>query len=810
MRALSFSLCAVLFAFGLNAQQKNDTLSAEPNNSVERLIFLDSIIESKIYLAPKEAVRFAYEASTIAKDMAQSEIVAKTYRVIGDNYMILGIYDRALTMYAKGIKICQDNAFNAIQAETHISVGELYTEQMILPLAMENFNRARDYFKLENSLSGEARALQGIGRVYLLLNEYEEALASFRHSLSKAEKAGDLRQVAISFGLMGEAHDLNGGIDEAFRFYRESKDLLDGTDNKDILGSTFWKIGELHVKNEDFQSALENYIKSLWIFKSLNDKYRESQTYLHLAKLYLKEKDYRQVENLAAQSLRISSKNGFLIQLKEAYKLMADASMELEDYETALMNYQKYSMMKDSIFNANLANVITDIEVRNEADKKNRAIDELEKSQLEQRVELAEKNAQRNILMIVLAFAIALAAVLFYLYTTKNRANKLILESKRQAEDATKAKANFLSTMSHEIRTPMNAIIGMTHLLTKENLKEEQKDKVEIINFSANNLLNLINDILDFSKIESGKIEFEELVFKPAELINNLYKTFEERTIENGLDFNFRIGSNVPETVKGDPSRLSQILINLIGNAIKFTDKGGVEIKVEEKQRQGIVSTLIFKVIDTGIGISEEKQAKIFESFSQADSQISRKYGGTGLGLAITKSLVELQDGKIRLISQPGLGSEFIVELKFELALEPQTSNDDEKEVDENKLRGKRVLIVEDDIINQKVAQNILSKWDVEIEVAENGKVALEKLQKEDFDIILMDLHMPEMNGYEATQAIRALNGDSGKDKTPIIALTADAFTDVRDRIMEFKMNDYVSKPFVPDELKKKISKNLN
>ncbi len=810
MRALSFSLFAVLFAIGLNAQQKNDTLSAEPNNSVERLIFLDSIIESKIYLAPKEAVRFAYEASTIAKDMAQSEIVAKTYRVIGDNYMILGIYDRALTMYAKGLKVCQDNAYNAIQAETHLSVGELYMEQMILPLAMENFNRARDYFRLENSLSGEARALQGIGRVYLLLNDYEEALASFRHSLSKAEKKGDLRQVAISFGLMGEAHDLNGDIEEAFRFYRESKDLLDGTDNKDILGATFWKIGELHVKNEDFQSALENYIKSLWIFKSLNDKYRESQTYLHLARLYLKEKDYRQVENLAAQSLRISSKNGFLIQLKEAYKLMSDASMELEDYETALGNYRKYSLMKDSIFNANLANVITDIEVRNEADKKNRAIDELEKSQLQQRIEIAEKNAQRNILMIVLGFAIALAAVLFYLYVTKNRANKLILESKRQAEDATKAKANFLSTMSHEIRTPMNAIIGMTHLLMKENLEDEQKDKVEIINFSANNLLNLINDILDFSKIESGKIEFEEVVFKPAELIKNLYKTFEARTSENGLDFNFRIGPNVPETVKGDPSRLSQILINLIGNAIKFTDKGGVEIKVEEKQRQGIVSTMIFKVIDTGIGISEEKQAKIFESFSQADSQISRKYEGTGLGLAITKSLIELQDGKIRLISQPGLGSEFIVELNFELALEPETAADEDKEVDENRLKGKRVLIVEDDIINQKVAHNILSKWDVEIEVAENGKVALEKLEKEDFDIILMDLHMPEMNGYEATQAIRALNGDRGKDKTPIIALTADAFTDVRDRILEYKMNDYVSKPFVPEELKKKIFKNLN
>jgi len=400
-----------------------------------------------------------------------------------------------------------------------MSIAELYIAQQIYPLAMENFNRAQDYFRLTRSLAGESQALQGVSKVFLKMGEKEEALASARNALSKAEKLGDVREVANSFNHMGEVHERMGDLDQAFSFFSQSKDLLDGTDHKDVLGKTFWELGALYSLKGDFQNALENYIKSLWIFKSLNDKYSESQTYLLLASLYLKEKDYRQVENLASQSLKISAENAFLFQLKEAYKLMSDAGMQLEDYKTALTNYRRYSNMKDSIFNANLANVITDIEVRNKSDKKNRAIAELEKSQLQQALEIGEKNAQRNILLIVLAFAVTLAAILFYMYLSKTRSSRLILESKLQAEEATKAKANFLSTMSHEIRTPMNAIIGMTHLLMKEQLENEQKDKVEIINFSTNNLLNLINDILDYSKIESGKNEFETVVFKPADLV---------------------------------------------------------------------------------------------------------------------------------------------------------------------------------------------------------------------------------------------------------------------------------------------------
>lgn len=809
MKSFVSVLLLLVLLPALSAQQKNDTLSESPNNSVERLIFLDAVIEAKIFLAPKEAVRYAYEASTIIQNLPESELVAKTFKVIGDNYMILGIYDRALTMYSKGLKICQKLNLRNLCGEIHLSIAELYFDQQILPLSMENFNRAQDYFEMAKSEAGEAKALQGVGRVFMKLGEPEEALASARNSLARAEKVGDVRQIANSYNLMGLIHERMDQFDMAFGFFEKSKKMLDGTDHRDILGRTFWEVGELYLSKKDFQNALENYIKSLWIYKSLGDKYSESQTYLFLARLYLYEKDYRQVEELAGQALSLSIQNGFLMQQKEAYKLMSDAGLELQDYETALLNYKRFSQMKDSIFNANLANVITDIEVRNESDKKNRAIAELEKAQLQQQLEIGEKNAQRNTLLIVLAFALAFAAVLFYLYLTKTRANKLILESKKQAEEATKAKANFLYTMSHEIRTPMNAIIGMTHLLMKESLQEEQKDKVEIINFSSKNLLNLINDILDFSKIESGKVEFETVVFKPAELLRNLYRTFEDRAREEGLEFNFKIGRGVPETVKGDPSRLSQILINLIGNALKFTDKGGVSVMVEEKRREGIVSYLEFKVIDTGIGISKEKQQKIFESFSQADSHISRKYGGTGLGLAITKSLVELQDGSIRVISEPGLGSEFIVELGYELSMEPIEQESEKQVVDEALLKGKHVLIVEDDLINQKVAQNILSKWGIEVDLAENGRVALEKLVNNSYDIILMDLHMPEMDGFEATKDIRALNGSDNKSATPIIALTADAFTDVRDKIREHQMDDYVSKPFVPEELKARLCHNL-
>jgi signal transduction histidine kinase/CheY-like chemotaxis protein len=800
----------LLLHFPAMSDSLSNKLEAFDSDS-SRLIYIDSLLESYVHHQPRKAIRLTHSATQIIDRMESSELVVRTNYLMGDNYRAMGMYDQALRSYSKAQRMAESQGYKRSIAEVFIRMGDLYLDEQVYPLAQENYFRARDYFRSVDDLPGLSTCSRKWGEVRLIQKDFDAAEKSFRDALETAQNSKDLRSLAAAYISLGKLHDDLSDHVKSLEFYEKSVNLLVSSRYSDLMAEAHTHMGEAYMNSGNFQKALENYIQAHWIYKSTGDKQQESNSYLALARLYLREGDYRQVENLAGQALSIAREFGLLLPQKDAYQLLAQASIEVEDYPAALRNFQHYSLVKDSIFNANIANVIADVEVRNESEKKNREIALLEKGQLEQQVQLAEKNAQRNTLLVVLIFAVIIALILFYLYWSKNLATKLIVESKQKAEEATRAKANFLSTMSHEIRTPMNAIIGMSHLLNKEDLTPDRKEKVDIINFSANNLLNLINDILDFSKIESGKIEFEKVEFKPRELLRNLYKTFEARAKEKRIGLHYKVDNAIPENVKGDPSRLSQILINLISNALKFTHKGEVSILVNLSTVIDEQVELEFKVIDTGIGIPRDKHKLIFESFSQAEADTTRKYGGTGLGLAITKSLTELQNGSIRLVSQPGLGSEFIVRIPYEVAeAKPETPSQDSSPIANiKKLEGKRVLVVEDDLVNQKVAENILAGWNLEIDIAENGVKALKRLEENDYDIILMDLHMPEMDGYEAAVAIRQM-ANVKKKNIPIVALTADAFVEVKERILEVDMNDFVSKPFIPAELQEKLIKNMS
>ncbi len=377
--------------------------------------------------------------------------------------------------------------------------------------------------------------------------------------------------------------------------------------------------------------------------------------------------------------------------------------------------------------------------------------------------------------------------------------------AKEKAEDAAKAKQQFLSTMSHEIRTPLNAIINTANLLREESPRHDQLDNIEILQFSADNLLRLINDILDFSKIDSGKMELEIIDFELAKLLNGIRQSLDYQAERKHLELDFIVSGRIPPVIKGDSVRLSQILINLLGNAIKFTEKGNVTLAVDLVSHSPASLTLHFRVSDTGIGIPDDKQQYIFESFTQASSSTTRKYGGTGLGLAITRKLIELQGSTLNLESRVGEGSTFSFDLVF------QTSDKDHIEDEEmvrqsfRSLKGMKVLIVEDNLVNQKIVSKFLIKWEATIEIAENGAVAVQKVRENRYDVVLMDLHMPEMNGYEATRIIRSMPGDEYKN-LPIIALTASAFHEERNSIYEYGMNGFVIKPFKPTDLYWKIS----
>jgi len=389
--------------------------------------------------------------------------------------------------------------------------------------------------------------------------------------------------------------------------------------------------------------------------------------------------------------------------------------------------------------------------------------------------------------------------------TCRIQLEKELKLAKEKETELRKSRELFFASMSHELRTPLNAITGFTGLLLGSELSRTQHEYINAIDSAGKNLLAVVNDILDMGKLEAGKMVYEEVAFSSHKVISSVIDLFRAQAVKNGIRLIKKTDAKVPDLITGDPVRLNQILINLIGNALKFTEKGSVVVQVKAEKIGSEEVNMSFIISDTGIGIGEDSLSELFQTYSQAGSDMARKYGGTGLGLSIVKQLVDGQNGTIQVRSNPGKGSAFTVTIPYRLVLKKQLTPGQKNGPMLPLLSHLTILIADDDSLNQKFAVEILKEYGAVLELAKNGKEAVEKVKLGKFDLVLMDVNMPVMNGLEATRAIRA-KAKSKVSEIPIVALTADATENERQRCLEAGMNEYLSKPFDPILLIGKIN----
>jgi signal transduction histidine kinase/DNA-binding NarL/FixJ family response regulator len=509
----------------------------------------------------------------------------------------------------------------------------------------------------------------------------------------------------------------------------------------------------------------------------------------------------RQEESKLAQNKQVQKKQAQNVKL-----VQKNIRVEIEKVNQEHIEEQR--LVKDMEFKISNKSEVIMYEIYEIAAK----IENIEKKEITKKIQAATKRAKEtNILVASFCFMAGLLLIIVSLvlikYLQKKKAyEKGLKEGKKQAELLAHSKEIFLANMSHEIRTPMNAIVGFTNQILETDLKPEQREQLKIVQKSNDHLLKIINEILDYSKMEAGKFNFESVSFNPDKVLKEVIELSGSLLKNKQVKINYSIVGQLPEFIVGDQGRLRQIVLNLVSNSIKFTEDGEINIKTEFKKDVKGKSLFYLYVNDTGIGIPKNKLNEIFGEFQQAHNSIYHKYGGTGLGLPITKKLVELQNGTIKIESTEGKGTTVIVSIPYTIGQLPEKIHEENKKnVDEELLSHLKILIADDDEYNRKLLHTILSKWNVQIGEAKNGLEVLDEVTKNSYDILLLDIRMPEMSGTEATEKIRKLH-DRVKANIPIIALTAVTSDEKKQRCKDIGINDFLSKPFNEDDLLVKIT----
>jgi signal transduction histidine kinase/CheY-like chemotaxis protein len=774
----------------------------------------------------KKAEEYARRAARLSEklDYTHGRITAITAMSALDNNQ--GRYTDALIKLKDALALAEQTADEPGIAKCYYYIADVYSTLKNNEKAIENYEKALQLFvKLNNTsdcintLNRIANRNMDIGNAKNDTAFFLKAIRIYSKSSAMAFKSGDYKKIINSYVNLADAYNLLGKVTGNKVYYFQSLDnslrglkLSKAKHYSALEAINNLNIGETYVLLGLPFKAIHFYQEALNLYEKLGDLSWLHNTYTYIAKAYFLMKDYDHAIENVLKSSELSRKLGHSSYMRDSYELLSAIYEAKKDYALSLHYHKLYTQYKDSLINENSSINIARLQTELEFERKNQEIELLKKNTEIKDQQIRNQNIQRNFLILAILIILAVLIIIYYRYLEKNKVQLAIIKAKEAAEQAKETQEQFLANTSHEIRTPMNGIIGMTNHLKDTALSSEQREYIGAINESANSLLVLINDLLDLSKINAGKMTFEKKAFRLSDLFKNLVYSLQYRSTEKNINLMSSIDQAIPSVVIGDPVRLNQILLNLTGNAIKFTEKGEVKISAKLLKDDEKELMILFSVQDTGIGIQESKLNTIFESFTQVNARTTRKYGGTGLGLTIAKQLIEQQNGTISVSSKVNEGSTFSFSLSFkklargvkaqrELNIQPSDFN-------QPNLNSISVLVVDDNKVNQRVAALTLQKWNAKVDVADNAKAAFEKLAAKKFDLILMDVTMPEIDGFEATRYIRK-KMPVPVSKTPIIAMTASALIGDREKCIAVGMNEYVSKPFNPEDLYDKIIKTI-
>lgn len=771
---------------------------------------------------PIKTLEYSNKYLITARNYNDKKSIAHAYHYLGDYYRDEGLPIIAIDYYFSSMYIYEELNFPGAVAYTNIDVGNIYFDLGKHDIAKQYYEKVISMPDEKDVIIAKAVALNNIGLIYRDAKDYTNALKKFEEALEIRRKADDKNLIAHSYNYIASIYTSLKNFDEAEKYYNRSLQLYKEINYYSDMGKVMMNIGKLYFEKSEKEKSLGYRNDAVKLFLDKNKLFAAAEAMTDLAEFHKSDGNISEALNHSFRAYKIATENKYTSVRQQSLKLLSDLYLISNNLQEAYNYLKIFDDLKDSIAQREAQRKLVNLEFSNEFQRRDREMSSMKSENQLKQLTIENQSRKNTFLLIITTAIFVLLVVIFFAFRLQRKSlkilqdrNKVIDENnkkieismkmledaKEEAEKNARIKSEFLSIMSHELRTPMNAVLGMTQVIMEENPRKDQLENLETIKISAQNLLDIINDILDYNRLESGKIFLEHKDFSLKNLMAKLFRIFSYSMKQKGLTLNYNYDSSLGESFIGDEIRLGEIITNLIGNAIKFTDSGAITVDIKKIGNKPNTSLIRFSVKDTGIGISQQNITNIFDSFTQEKTDTTRKYGGTGLGLSIVKKLLELMSGRIFVESKVGEGSKFYFEIELENSDKKFEQVIKEPESAPNKINLSKILIVEDNTVNQLVMKKMLKNTGIEIDIADNGKIGFEKVLQNKYDLVFMDLLMPEMDGYEATREIRNFNKD-----IPIVALTADVMKGVEAKTKEAGMNNYLTKPVKKDELLKILS----